>query len=125
MSDVPITANGVNGQLTLVGERIRISRRGAMAFLTQGLKGEKDIAISSITSIQWKNANWVTRGYIQFSFQGGAEAKGGAFQAASDENSILFSPGQQREFQAIREAIERRMHSSATASSSVADEIKK
>ena len=94
--------------------------------MAHGLKGDKEISIASISSIQWKDATWVADGYIQFAFQGGLEAKGGFFQAHSDENSVVFNRKQQAEFQAIREELQRRMAANrGGASSSVADEIKK
>ena len=37
------------GRLTLFQDSIRIERRGVSAFLLQGLKGDKDIQISSIS----------------------------------------------------------------------------
>ena len=126
---VSMVAEGVNGKLTLLDGRIRISRTGVMAFLTQGLKGDKEIQISSISSIQFKPASMLGRGYIQFAFLGGLEAKGGLFQAVEDENSILFTSSQQPRFEAIRDEIQRRLNQrdkpSASESVSVADEIRK
>ena len=58
-----------------------------MSLLTQGLKGDKEILISQISSIQFKKPG-TTNGYIQFAFLGGLEAKRGVFQASGDENSI-------------------------------------
>lgn len=127
--NLPMSAEGVNGQLTLLDGRIRISRTGVLAFLTQGLKGDKEIQLSSIFSIQWKAAGVLTRGYIQFAFYGGAEAKGGLWQATEDENSILFTSGQQPEFEAIRDEIQRRLNQRdvpfTSGSASIADEIRK
>jgi hypothetical protein len=126
MAGVQMSAKGVNGQLELLEGRIRISRKGVLGFLTQGLKGDKEINISSISSIQWKKAGAFTNGYIQFAFHGGAEAKGGLFQATQDENSIMFTKAQEAEFEKIRDEVHRRVNAGATGSSdSVADEIKK
>ena len=68
------TAVGVNGQLALLEGQVRISREG---FLGQGPKGDKEISISSISSIQWRQAGALINGDIQFTFIGGVEAKGG------------------------------------------------
>ncbi len=97
---------GVNGQLSVVGNRIKISRRGFMA-AAGGLrtKGDKEILISTISSIQMKKAG-LTNGYIQFTFMGGKEAKGGVWQATKDENTVVFNSRQQREFEALKERIE-------------------
>ena len=126
MTAAHMTAKGVNGQLELLEGRIRISRKGVLGFLTQGLKGDKEINISSISSVQWKKAGALTNGYIQFAFFGGAEAKGGIVQATQDENSIMFRATQEAAFQAIRDEIQRRISAPATsAPSSAADEIRK
>lgn len=47
--------------------------------------------ISSISSIQFKNAGAMFNGYIQFAFMGGQEAKGGIFQGTQDENTVMFT----------------------------------
>jgi len=81
---------GWNGQLYVTENYIAIERKGAISFITQGgIKGRKEIPISSITAIQIKKAGALA-GYIQFSVIGGIEDKGGLFDAAMDENSISF-----------------------------------
>jgi len=127
MTVVLLEAKGVNGQLALLEGRVRLSKKGVLGFLTQGLKGDKEIAISSISSIQWKKASALTNGYIQFAFQGGAESKGGLLQATKDENTVMFKKAQQPSFEAIRDEVQRQIASGpgATSSSSTADELKK
>ena len=127
MTAVLLEAKGVNGQLALLEGRVRLSKKGVLGFLTQGLKGDKEIAISSISSIQWKKASGLTNGYIQFAFQGGAEAKGGLLQATKDENTVMFRKAQQPKFEAIRDEVQRRIASGPgpTNASSTADELKK
>lgn len=102
-------AKGVNGQLELLEEKIRIKRQGVMSFLTQGLKGDKEILIKQISSIQFKKATAFTNGYIQFAFLGGVETKGGLFDAVDDENTIMFNKGQQTSFEEIKSMIESRI----------------
>lgn len=85
-----LTAKGVNGQLEVEGDWVTIKRKGAMAKLTQGMKGEKRIPIANVTSVQFKPANRVTNGYIQFSMTGSSENKGGIRDATKDENSVMF-----------------------------------
>lgn len=111
-----LTAKGRNGQLTLLDGRIRISRKGVLGLMTQGLKGDKEIQITSISSIQWKKAGAVVNGYIQFAFMGGQEAKGGMFQGATDENTVVFTKKQQPRFEAIRDEVQRLMNAPAQAS---------
>lgn len=80
-----------------------------MSFLTQGLKGEKEISISQISAVQFKKPGSLTNGYIQFSFVGGLETKAGIFDATKDENSIIFNAKQEPAFAAIRAEIQKRM----------------
>ena len=58
---------GVNGQIILTKNRVKIARKGALGFLTSGLAGVKEIPIKNISSIQMKEATNVTNGYLQFS----------------------------------------------------------
>jgi len=127
MSNLILYAKGINGQIELYSNKVRIIRKGIVGFLTQGLKGDKEILISSITSIQFKKAGGLTNGYVQFAFMGGKDAKGGIFQATHDENSVMFKPKQQPEFERIKEEIEKRIQAGNIPSSSFssADEIAK
>ncbi len=111
MDNILISAKGVNGQLELLENKIRIKRKGLMGLATQGLKGDKEIFIKQISSVQFKKAGMMTNGYIQFAFIGGQEAKGGIFQATKDENSIMFKAKHQRDFEAIKAAIEEKLFS--------------
>jgi hypothetical protein len=106
---VLVEATGVTGQLELLETKVRIKREGVKAVLLHGLKGDKEILIRQISSIQFKNAGMWTNGYIQISFLGGQEAKGGLFQATQDENTVVFNSSQQSSFERIRAAIEERM----------------
>ena len=87
------TARGRNGQLTVTPTKIIISRKGAIGFISQGHKGEKEIDLSQISAVQFKKPGLGTVGYIQFSFLGGGETKGGIRDAVRDENTILFKGG--------------------------------
>jgi len=131
MADVEMTVKGVNGEIDLLEDRIKIRRKGGLAFLSQGLKGDKDILISQISSIQFKNAGALTNGYIQFAFLGGFESKGALFAAVTDENTVMFKRGnQQRSFETLKEQIEaaqKRLSASGSAQpvSSNLDELQK
>jgi hypothetical protein len=101
-----IKAKGIGGDLELLNNKIRIKRKGGMAFLLHGLKGDKEVFLNQISSIQLKKAGFLFNGYIQFAFLGGKEAKGGLFQATSDENTIMFTKDNQQDFIEIKNAIE-------------------
>jgi hypothetical protein len=87
--------------------KIVISRRGVKGFLTQGHKGEKEIAIEQISSVQFKKNGLGTAGYISFAFVGGQETKRGMFDAVSDENSIVFGKKAEADFLRAKDLIEK------------------
>jgi hypothetical protein len=97
----------VNGTVELTDTQIIIRRKGVLGFLTQGLKGEKRIPYSSVTSVQFKAAG-LTNGYIQFGVAGGKESTGGVFAATSDENTVMFRRKAGDQFLHLRDAVERR-----------------
>lgn len=121
MSKPELNIKGVNGQIELYGNKICIRRKGMLSFLTQGLKGDKNIMISTISSIQFKNAGMMTNGYIQFAFMGGKEAKGGLFQGSQDENTVMFNKKQQPGFEQIRDKVEKMIQTGNTTTSSISD----
>lgn len=127
MANIIAEAKGKNGQLELTEKSVCIRRKGVLGFLTQGFKGDKEILISQVSSIQFKRAGAFVNGYIQFAFVGGQEAKGGAWQAASDENTVMFTTGQQPAFERFKGELQKRMDAvrSGGNQSSGLDEIEK
>jgi hypothetical protein len=106
MDGVLKEVKGINGQLELLETKIRIKRKGFVSLLTQGLKGDKEILLKQISSIQFRKASVFTNGYIQFSFLGGLETKRGLFDAVNDENTIMFNKRQMTGFEEIKSTIE-------------------
>ena len=104
-------AKGINGILVLGKGYVEIVRKGFMSFMTQGLKGNKKIAIKQISAVQFKPAGLMTNGYIQFSFIGGKESKAGLFMATQDENTVMFKKKQQSDFERIKDKIEEQIFS--------------
>jgi len=125
---VIMNAEGIGGTLSLLKDRIRISRKGLGSLILQGFKGDKDIYLSQISSIQLKKAGGFTNGYIQFSFLGGQETKGGIFDATQDENTIMFKPSQQAQFLLIKQEIDKRisqLRNGSNVKASSLDELEK
>jgi len=106
---VLITANGHNGQLELLTNKIRIKRKGALGFMSHGYAGEREIQIDQISSINYKPAGMLANGYIQFTFLGGTQAAAGITHATRDENAIIFLKKQQPEFEQIKTAIDKKL----------------
>lgn len=100
--------NGLNGgTVELLDNVLVIRRKGLGSFLTQGMKGEKRIPYSSITSVQFKEAGFTT-GYIQFGIAGGIESRGGVWDATTDENTVLFTKAAADAFRHLRDLVEDR-----------------
>jgi len=121
--------SGVNGQIVVDESWVTIKRKGAMAMISQGIKGDKRIPISSIISVQFKNANAMVNGFIQFATAGG-EGGGGIGQATSDENTVMFKKNQSADFEKLRDHIEelitKRMNGGSNSGSlDIADELGK
>ena len=75
--------------LKISKDKITIKRKGILAFLNYGLKGEKTILINQISAIQLKPVGF-TLGYLQFAILGSQENKGGLSSARKDENTVVF-----------------------------------
>ena len=77
-----------------------LARGGALA--------EKRINFVDLTSIQFRAPSGVTVGFIQFSYPGSVESKGGVVNSINDENSIPFQPAQAELAKEIYDYIEKR-----------------
>lgn len=117
-AETPIMeAKGIYGTLLLFPEKVRIKRRGLGSFLVHGLKGDKDIFIAQISSVQFLAAGGTGGGYIQFAFSGGTEAQRGLWQATKDENTVTFKAKESWAFQKIKAEIDQRIAARTTGQS--------
>jgi hypothetical protein len=94
MGDIIMEAKGHNGQLELTESVVRITRRGLLAFLSQGL--DKEIPIWQIASTQFKKANHFVNGHIQLVLVRGQEVKGGIFPETKSIHIRLAQRGAPR-----------------------------
>lgn len=99
-----VLAEGVNGQVELLEDRVRITRRGLLAFGAHPWAGGKEILLSEITAVKFKRATWMASGFIQFMYPGGRETKG-FHKTVADENAVMFWPHSNDEFAELRDAI--------------------
>jgi hypothetical protein len=120
---------GVSEDLEIFEDKLVITPRGVMGFLTKGLKGSKEIPYASITAVQFKEAGLVFSGYIQFTLPGGNESKGGIFAATRDENTVMFVNTVNEEMKKAKLFIQERIGQASkinqTSNVSIADEITK
>lgn len=104
-----LEVQGHTGTVLFDGDFVTITRAGFLARATVG-KGEKRIALTSITAVQWKPAGGMTNGFIQFTLGGGSEVRSRfgtqTVDAANDENSVVFTKKQMPSFEALRQEVE-------------------
>ena len=111
VTDVPDDAvdyaEGKNGNVILFEDRVQINRSGISLLqkTQQWGKGDKEILMSELTSIQFREPSSVTVGYIQFGQEGYVQAGGSQFDAVNDENSVTFTHSQTEKFKEIRDKV--------------------
>ncbi len=105
-----LRATGVDGELQLFETMVRIKRN---QWGVSAGKGDKDIQIAQISSIQLRRPGLLTDGHIQLSIAGGVAQQESGAQGDSrqgmGENSVSFNERQASAFQRIRDVIESRM----------------
>ncbi|WP_211444545.1 DUF4429 domain-containing protein [Collimonas humicola] len=100
---------GVNGQVTLLSDRIQIKRAGAMARLTQARNSDKDILLTELSGVRIQLPNLLSNGYIRFFLVNGEAADASLIRAASDGNTVLFSGRQLSRFTLLKTAVEKKI----------------
>ena len=105
---LPQEARGLHGQLELSGDRVRILRQGLLA---QAKGRDKEVPITEIASLQFREAGFVTHGFIRFVLRG-KEAREGRFRASDDEDTVQFHFWERRRFEAMKRAIQQRIEES-------------
>lgn len=106
--DAVMFVEGASGHIVLFNNKIRILREdiGLVQKLNHLTAGEKEIPLDSITSVQFREPGTATKGYIQFGQKGYDESDDGLFDAANDENSVMFIQDQTEDFRELRSKIE-------------------
>ena len=119
-------AIGTGGYCAFDGHFVTIQHVGALGRMTVG-KGVKRIPLASVSAVQIKPAGSVISGFIQFTLPGSNERRSEfgkqTFDAAGDENSIVFIRGQEPAFLAFRDVVEQAIaarHSPAPAAPAAA-----
>ncbi len=112
MSIVIMEAKGNNGQLELTDSTLRIKRQGFSAVLSHGFKGDREIPISQISSVEFKKAGVFSAGYLQIALIGVPHNK----PNDRDENTVTFFTNSQPAFEAIRDELQSRMVAAASGS---------
>lgn len=97
MTDNSIASvKGVNGIVYVFPDRVVLSRKTALGFVTQGIKGDREIYFNDIKSIEFKKATMMANGYIQFitNVELATNQKvgliGSSRKAAEDPNAVII-----------------------------------
>ena len=128
--DHGLSALGTNGRISVVGDAVVISRKrqGLLTVVAVGLHGDKTIPIAAITGVELRKPGLVMQGYLRLSTSG-HDPRGGAIEAATDENAVLLKRVTLKDFQAVHDYLVARIGrapaSTSPSSSSVADELSK
>lgn len=105
VSDLLMSVQGKSGSVDLYRTKITLRHKGYMAWNT-GTKGNKDIYLSRISSVQLRTPGWFTVGFIRFAFAGGQEYKGGLQSAIHDANAVTFVRKQHAQFSELKDYVE-------------------
>ena len=121
---------GSNGRIIVYDDKVDIERIGFLNNWVRDFPGTKTILMNSITSIQYKPGGGFLNGFLQFGVLGGREQVGGSFDAARDENSVVFPKDKNEKAEKIKAFIEKKIAersgpAQSSAAVSAADEILK
>jgi hypothetical protein len=123
-----ITLSYSADELELTGSSVIIRKRGLANVMASGMNGDRTIAISSLTAVQLKLGGFMP-GYILFAYAGSKPFRGGLMEATQDPDAFVFNRSSNKEIEAFKAELERRMRSSRAPanapSASLADEIAK
>lgn len=86
-----------NGILLVYEDRVVISRKTAVGFMTQGLTGDKNFFYKDLSSVEYKKPSLWANGYIKFMTAGTKETNQNVgflgstrLEAAKDANSLIL-----------------------------------
>jgi DNA-directed RNA polymerase subunit RPC12/RpoP len=102
--------DGGKGDYLVIHEaEVTLQHKGIVNVIAQGVKGDKTIFISDLTSIQFKKPSEYLLGYIQFSLPGAIENRMGIMGAEADENSIKIVKSKEDEAEVVSEYLLNRL----------------
>jgi hypothetical protein len=90
-------AQGLQGELFLFREHIRISRKVTGTYFSYGARGYKDIPFKDISSIKYQATGRFNNGFIQFILIGRAD---------HEENMLVFTKQEESEFKQFRDKLQ-------------------
>jgi hypothetical protein len=102
-----LRAIGTNGAIVLCDSKLVIHRaKNLSTAILHGMKGDKEIRLPSISSVQLRKPGAFTAGYMQLELRGGQTSQRGIWDATSDENTVLFTAGQLDGFLLLKASVD-------------------
>lgn len=89
---------GFDGQIELLDDRVIIHRKGILNMLRHGFHVRREIPLSSITSVNFREATPIRMGEIDFDFAGRS-------QTDKKQNTVMFARRQQKHFFNLKEKL--------------------
>ncbi|GKT04666.1 SHOCT domain-containing protein [Furfurilactobacillus entadae] len=134
-----LTVKGTNGTIVADNEKVTISRKGAGAFITQGIKGDRTIYYQDLKAVEYRNPTMLANGYLQLITNAELATNqkvsllGSSTKAMRDENTVIlraFKKQTVTDAQNVYDFIQENIHNLKTSqttpnSVSDADEIAK
>lgn len=91
-----IRMKGTNGTIIVHEDRIIISRKGFVAFISQGIMGDRNYFYSDLRSIEYKKPSIFANGYIKLIIAGTNDVNasvgilGSTLESSKDPNTIIL-----------------------------------
>jgi Domain of unknown function (DUF4429) len=88
--------DGTNGSLIVYEDRVVLTRKTIMGFISQGFTGDRTIPFANISSVEFRKPSLLANGYIQFIVPGTLPvlAKTGIFgtsqESLKDPNTVVL-----------------------------------
>ncbi len=102
MAKLLMKAQGMNGMLLLLTDRVVIKRPGILNFIRYGKNATREIPLTAISEVIFTSPTWVTVGEIEIVRAGNSRDDRAE---KINANSLKFARRKVKEFEAIKERI--------------------
>ncbi len=91
-------AQGADGQIELLSDRVIIHRKGVFNLMKYGPNARREIPLTSVASVNFRDATLFKMGEIDFDYAGRS-------QLDRKQNTVAFTRKHQEEFYELKEKI--------------------
>ncbi len=104
MSELIMKAEGVDGQVELMNDRVVIVRTGVMNMFKFGANSKREIPIGAISEVVFRAPSLFGMGELEF-VRSGSSSVTGEGKKKVNHNMVKFKGKQQAQFEKIKEKI--------------------